>query len=285
MSPVKETNFFAFEDHISSRRRDKSILTEEFPATTLAAYEALFSRVRAEKAIGEASPRYLSTGRAPERMRRLIPDVKLIAMLRDPAERAYSSYLFHSVKLLEKRTFSQAIADERRDGIGLSLEEWTGGWPCYLLPGFYYQHLRRYLKVFDRTQLAVYLLDDLRSEPQKLIQEIFRYLGVDPTFIPELSAHHNVSALPRNKLLRFLVRPTGLSVAFKRRLPDRLRRPVHRYALRFVYGGAMKLRARHRVEAVPDLSAEIREMLIALYRDDILQLQDFLQRDLAKWLE
>ena len=90
MSSVKEPNFFGFENgridlgHDAPGWRSWSRRS----TSTLEAYQALFRDVRAEKAIGEASPIYMRSPGAAERIRRGIPDARLIAILRDPAARA-----------------------------------------------------------------------------------------------------------------------------------------------------------------------------------------------------
>jgi len=74
-------------------------ISEVARITNLEAYQALFDGVSGEKAIGEASPSYLVEPKAPVRIQRYIPKTKMIAMLRNPAERAYSHFL-HLIKYL-----------------------------------------------------------------------------------------------------------------------------------------------------------------------------------------
>ncbi len=94
MSPVKEPKFFALVgEYLDPKKREilgKCVVDIE-------EYRALFDNVTTEKAIGEASAIYLSSRRAPGRIQHYILNVKLIAILRDPVERAYSHFL-HNVR-------------------------------------------------------------------------------------------------------------------------------------------------------------------------------------------
>ncbi|MDY7015905.1 MAG: sulfotransferase, partial [Cyanobacteriota bacterium] len=117
MTPVKEPNFFALQGEnfnypsgtVSQRYLDECV-------TNFEAYLEQFKAVNCEIAIGEASPFYLYHPQAASRIQQTIPDVKLIAILRDPVERAYSNFLHHIREGFETvEDFSQALqAEESR---------------------------------------------------------------------------------------------------------------------------------------------------------------------------
>src|SRR3989338_3833819 len=105
--PHKETNFFA-QDSATCFLGDAINTRED--------YEREFEGVKNEKAIGETSPAYLAVPTAPERIHGLIPHAKLIAILRDPAERAYSHYLMRRRQKREFRSsFEQCLDEEDID--------------------------------------------------------------------------------------------------------------------------------------------------------------------------
>src|SRR4051794_34967159 len=83
MSTIKEPNYFCFEEQ----------LPEYAPVRTLAEYESLFDGASSQPAVGEASTQYLNSAAAPRRIANILPNVRLIVSLRNPADRAYSSYL------------------------------------------------------------------------------------------------------------------------------------------------------------------------------------------------
>ena len=259
MSPIKETSFFAFENGQNQFR---------FPIRSLEAYEALFSKVTVERAIGEASPLYLVQSEAADRIKRHIPDARLIALLRDPAERVHAAWLAAVRQGTERQSLSAALLAYRRsvgrESTHANLFE----------PGFYCRNLNRYIEVFGRERLSIHLYDDFRSDVGAVLRRIFRFLDVDDGFVPDVSVRYNASGLPRNRLLDAVMRPRRITRDLKASLPDPLRR--------FVVTLGTRINRRNLVK--PDLSRELRRELIALYREDILALQTLLRRDLSSWL-
>jgi hypothetical protein len=186
MSPRKEPHFFKGM-HSEYRKRGRSLP----PVTDLGDYQALFEGVTDEKAIGEASASYLYSPKAPALIKRSIPDAKLIAVLRNPADRAYSNYLY-CVKMGREplASFAEALqAEEKR-----IRENWGPLWH-YRQKGFYYSQVKRYFDVFGQDQVKVYLYDDLRGKPSSMLGDIFRFLDVDETFVPDLSIEHNTAGI------------------------------------------------------------------------------------------
>jgi hypothetical protein len=268
VSSMKEPRFFAFEGEEVHRGGPG----EQRIITNLEAYCALFERVSSEIAIGEVSPLYLYSSVAPQRIRHHIPGVRLIAILRDPAERAYSHFLLNVRNQREPITdFGQALqAEETRIRNG-----WRANWH-YKQRGYYYAQLERYLRLFDPGQVRVYLYDDVRSDPLGLLQDVFRFLGVDDTFAPDVSFRANVSGMPRSKFLHeVLARLALLKPVLRRFLGKEFRRRMNVAYSRLYSRNLYK----------PSLPPDVRAELVQAYREDILRLQDLLQRDLTSWLE
>jgi len=189
MSPIRETEYFSFMGE-SLDREDYRLAPANFATTDRKAYETLFKGVRKETAIGECSPYYLYHPEAARRIRENLPHAKLIAILRDPAERAYSHFIMRCNKanpnLAEPiRDFAEALhAEDIRVQNG-----WLGGWH-YKRRGFYYAQLKRYFDLFPSEQIRVYLYEDLRSNPQVVLRDIFRFLGVLETFQDSTNISH-----------------------------------------------------------------------------------------------
>jgi sulfotransferase family protein len=263
MSPVKEPNFFCSEGQESP---DSNSITH------IGSYQALFKGVSGEKAIGEASHCYLCEPKAIERIQYYIPDAKLIAILRNPIDRAYSHFL-HAVRNgTEPLTdFPQALREEETSARqNRNIQDYVG-------KGFYYSQLRGYLDTFDRDQVKVYLYEDLSSAPIDTLQDAFRFLGIDDSFVPDTSVKRNVSGYPRYKNLdKFLRRPSSAKHVLKIFLPARLR-----WRLSKTFDD---LKTRNLVEP-PPVPSEVRRQLIGVYREDILKVQELIHRDLSAWLE
>lgn len=268
MSRVKEPRFFALEGESVDFRGPGDCSIADESVTDIKTYRTLFQPVSGERAVGEASALYLYSFKAPQRIYHYVPNAKLIAVLRNPIERAYSSFL-HCVRDGREPldVFTKALQEEAKR----ISENWAPIWH-YKSVGFYYEHLRRYFDLFDKSRIRVYLYEDLNEDPSGTLRDMFRFLEVDESFIPDTSARFNVSGVPRNKALHSLV--TNLNrPSIKRFIPNRalrvLREPV---------------RGRILTEP-PRLSPEVRGRLIKVFREDILKLQELIDRDLSKWLE
>lgn len=272
MSPIKETNFFFYEGEAARSRFMGSLEKKDhFPVVTMEDYLALFRRASGKKAIGEASPLYLHSPHAARRIKEFAPEAKLIAILRHPVDRAYSSYYMHVRERREPRTFEEAIRQEQAGAEDLSLMLPQSS---YLRLGLYSRYLLHYFQLFNRTHLAVHLFDDLKADPQGLMRKLFRFLGVADDFVPDMSHQYNAGGVAPNRFWQTLLMKNNLTAALGRRLPTWARHQ------------ALKIQdtARSRRLEKPQLPAELRRELIEFYRSDILKLESLMQRNLSQWL-
>lgn len=266
MGPTKETNFFAFEGqevHFNGPGDEK---ISETAITDLDAYKKQFANVSGEIAIGEASPWYLYSDRSAENIHRHIPDAKLITVLRNPAKRAFSSYLHVARDGRERLTFEEGLfAEEERIEQG-----WEFIWH-YRRTGYYAAQIQRLLDTFPPEQVRVYLYDDLLAQPMDFLRDVYVFLGVDPDFVVDTSLRPNATGLPRNRLLgKLLLRPNPLRSTIKSLLPRELR-----------YNLGQRLN--QRLIKKPRPSRETYGKLLDGYRDDIRDLQKLVGRDLSVW--
>src|SRR5581483_1430265 len=235
----------------------------------IAAYRALFDGVAGETAIGEASPLYLYHPDAPPRIARYVPNAKLIAVLRDPAERAYSAFLYMRRDGREPiADFAGALAAEP----ARIRASWEWMWH-YRAVGFYHRQLRRYFDLFPAEQIRVWLYEDLRANAAAVVRDVFRFLGVDDAFTPDTSLAHNRSGVPRSeRAIRLLNRPNPLRSALRALLPSDARRRI-------------RIRLQDLLLAKPpSLDPVVRRDLVASYREDVLALGRLIGRDLSHWL-
>ncbi|MEN7550360.1 sulfotransferase [Rapidithrix thailandica] len=135
-------------------------------------YQAYFENN--DKVKGEASTNYTKFPHfkgVPERIRSVIPEVKLIYILRDPIERL-SSEIHHAwVQGYETRSLEQILGDFDNNN--------------YVYISKYYEQLSQYLKVFDEKQLLILTTEQLRKDPETAMQKTFRFIGVNPEFSSE----------------------------------------------------------------------------------------------------
>lgn len=264
MSPVKEPRFFALENEkLDFQNPDQAI--NQTSVTTLPEYRKLFEGVSSETAIGEASPLYMYSPKAVERIAHYVPNAKLIAILRNPVDRAYSCYK-HLIAL-EPYSFAEALQVEH-DRIN---KNWAHLWH-YRQGGYYYAQLQRYFEKFDCDQIKVYLFDDLKSNPLSITRDAFAFLDVDPSFVPDLS-HKNVSNNPKVKVLQNIVNGKSQIRAFSKKVfPKSVRTTVAGY----IRGWNSK-----EFPLIPD---DVRQQLINDYRSDVLKLEQLIDHDLSHWL-
>ena len=265
----KEPDFFTLEGESRERIGPNGTFTMKNAITDIDSYKALFNDVTDEVAIGEASTSYLYSAKAAQRIYHHIPEAKIIAVLRDPVERAYSHFLFSMSNGREPiHDFAKTLQEEdKRIAAG-----WSFQWH-HKHRGFYYTQLQHYYSLFNAEKVRVYLYDDLVSKTNELIQDIFEFLDVDSTFIPNTSKKHNSTLVPKNQALNNLLnRQNPLKDTLKHFIPNTIRRQL---------SDSLKKKNLGK----PILSKIIRKQLIEEYQDDILKLQNLINRDLSKWLE
>jgi Sulfotransferase family len=196
LSPVKEPKFFLTDGPPPGRGGGPGdIPTWREHVWRRADYEALFEGGTAGQLRGESTPFYLYDTAAQRRIKALIPDVKMIAILRDPVERAHSNWAhLWSAGLDPCGDFLRACAEEdRRVAAG-----WALFWH-YTRLGRYGEQLDHLYQVFSRQQVLVLRYRQLVSAPARTLDEICAFLGV-PTGVVGEVPKENVTAHPDESL-------------------------------------------------------------------------------------
>ena len=268
MSPVKEPKYFALVGHDLDFRGPGDARIVAQTTTTAEAYLELFSGVTDEPVIGEASTIYLNTDDSARRIHEQVPHARLVAVLRHPADRAYSAYMHLRRDGYETLHSFTAALDAEPERIR---QGYYYHW--YLRTrGYYGRQLQTYFERFPRDHIRIYLYEDFAASPLRVLSDIFRFLDIDDTFEPDVSAQHNQSGIPRNLAVqKLLTRSHPAKEWLKRFIPERV---GHRVISMMQRG----------VIATPGMPPEVRARLTEDYRDDILLLQDLIQRDLSHWL-
>jgi len=219
-------------------------------------YESFFSGWRHESAVGETTPAYIhgvyTSRNIPFLIKQHLPNVKLIASLRNPIERAYSRYL-HSKARFEKNT-------------SLSFEEKLKDRPEFIQEGFYAEQLEKYYKHFQKDQILVLLYDDLVAAPDDFMREIYNFIGVDPEFDAglgriQINASAGKDRLGKSRAMWFLSKSL-------------------QYVGLISYSD--KIRRQNSV-AIEPMDPDTRRMLIDVYHDGNRKLGELINRDLEVW--
>ena len=263
MSSVKEPMFFIVEGWRDGTKIIKNSVS------SYDNYWSLFDGWSGEKAIGEASIMYLSCPWVAQRIQKQLPGTKLIIILRNPIERAFSHYMMHVQ--LGQRLYSNIESDiwTKEERI-FNNQVWEFG---YIPIGQYYNQLERYFNLFPKNQIRVYLYEELQNI-QDLLRDIFNFLEVDNKFIPDTSLKSNAAPLvPRNQLIHNLLESSNILTSkfnflFTKKLTQRLITKIQKKNL-----------------TKPSLAPKLRKQLVQAYREEILKIQNLLGRDLSGWLQ
>jgi hypothetical protein len=265
MAPSKDPLFFE--------------LDAEYRQGPAAYWARHFHGWRGERAIGEARPTKLMLPYVPARVRECVPDARLIAILRDPADRVFSHWWMRRCNGLEQLDLPEAL---RRNAAaidaGRTFEGGSGAarWqehleapertePVYLEFGFYAVQLERWLEHFQRDRIKVLFSEDLKQDPAAVLRDLLAFVGVDPSLLPPGRSVYN-AALPRFALRAQQVdRRVGLS----RVVPPRLRR-----GLKDLLSGR---------GSIPRIDPAIRGWLVDYYDGHTRSLEALTGRDLSAW--
>lgn len=248
-SAPRDIMFFAFDpanpEHVAASRQD-------FPVRTMAEYESVFAPAGGARVVAEVTPAYFERSGALERLHETLPDARIVLSLREPVGRLYS----HAQMNVRLGTADDAVAEMHRlTSIGL---------------GTYAEKLERWFGRFGRERVHVMLFEDLASDAQGSMREVFRFAGVDETVAVRAETVHNPGGLPRSKLMQSLIELRGL-------------RGLRPYAPQPVYELVARLRAAN-LRKAPALAEPERAAVIARCRDDILATSELIGRDLSAWL-
>jgi hypothetical protein len=271
MSRIKEPLFFAFSGEPPVLAGPNGTFCRRVARWRPRDYMLLFADSKHERVIGEASQVYLRTTEAAQRIKQHLPHSHIIAVLRQPADRAYSHYTFLRQKNIEPaRSFSDALAHE-----ATRLKEgWFSGF-YHKSNGYYYKQLSTWYDLFPRQQIKVYLYEDWRETPQEMMRDIFRFLKVDDDFQPDIKTS-NVTLIPKSHQLHRLAGNQWLENKFGRLLSRR--------SLQAIQNALIRFDTRFNLTPPPPMDHRIRAELTEEYRKDILMLQDLIGRDLSRWL-
>ena len=211
------------------------------------------------RAIGEATPDYLATPEAPGRIHALLPGCRLIVILRDPVDRAYSWYLYARRNRNERRSFEDFLKHD----------------PTTLDWGLYARHLERYLALFPRSALLVLIYEELIREPAAALDQLAKFLGLSTGWAaPEalLRRRVNTSQTPYFRAGFALAHRVGeLLLRHDLNWPVRI---VKRLGAPRLFGTGPRN---------PELPRAARVGLSTFYDQDMRQLEALLRRNVSVW--
>lgn len=229
-------------------------------------YLALFQNVTDEKAIGEASVVYLRDPDSPQLIHDTLPDVKIIMILRDPVEQAFSHYL-RFFRNNSNFSFSKAI---RKDYENLKTSSKTKtnydslGNP--LMYGLYGTQLKRYLEFFDMKQIKIFIYEEFFISLEKSLNDLIKFLDIDESFTSLNLQKYNEHYIPRKNLISLMKNPIIKSLGTSL-LPENTRINLYK-----------KLRSKGTQK--PQFNSDDKNFLKDVYSSEVSELEQLLTRKL-----
>ena len=284
MSPIKEPNYFASDIDPNAIREEvkariKLLNIDEFIKSDMNKtmhrafinsfdqYIALFRFAKNEKAIGEASASYLFSKTAASNIFQFDTNAKIIMVLRQPVQRAYSHYLMDQRMALTNLCFEDALTEEKKHPV----RNW-GATSLYLELGLYSEQVKRYLDLFPPNQILVLLNEELRHSTEATMKKVYSFLNVNPNFKVSVEQDFNTAAVPRNPMVRKLITINTFRVKIRRALKHSFLKGIIKSLL-------------FTKPEKGEMLSETKEQLQKYYNDDIKLLEKLIDKDLSTWMK
>ncbi len=263
MSKLKEPHFFSkpCKKLPFKGPKDETLGSTMYMNLTWEDYINLFRGASKYEAVGEASADYLYYFKCSiENIKKYLGNPRIIIILRNPIERAFSAYLHMVRDGREYLSFREALEEEtyRKE------KNWDFMW-LYTDVGFYYEQVKAYIENFSHVKIFIY--EDLKNNPINFIGELYKFLGIDSNFLPNLEKRYNVGGVPRSWYKLFIQR-----------------NPIKRFAKKFT-PEKLEMILKKVGLLKPEMCLEDKEYLKEIFKNDILKLQDLINRDLSFWLK
>lgn len=258
MSSQKEPDFFS----------DKSLQNQKLyygkdRIDTIEKYQLLFQR---EDVIvrGEASVSYLFYEDVPHKIISYNPNAKIIIMLRNPVERAFSHYLMDYRLGLISESFEVIIKKQsKHKNAHLFYQQ-------YIEVSEYAKQIKRYLEVFPKDNICFIDYEDFKNDTVEIVHSIFMFLGVNDDFQPQLRKKHNTYTTPKNEIIRYVYS----SVLFRKMLASIFSKNLTKSIRSLLF----------RSDKKPKISEETRGFLKKHFESDVRELSELLKKDFLKWI-
>jgi len=269
MCPQKEPYFFSFINKNIDFKGPYDDAMKNIIVTDFEKYKSFFDNVTHQKAIGECSNSYLFFPHTAAEIKKYIPDCKIIIILRDPVERAFSHYAQHVMLGHEHLSFEEAIEREE--------ERKKAGWRWhyqYLAQSKYYEQVKRYYELFPKENILVLLFDDLKNDPKNFLIKLLKFIDVNPSVDGIEFKIYNKTGMPKNRAVyNFLYKKNNF------------RKTVGLFIPKSVKISIFKLIQNLNIDynAKPKIAEETRIQLKKYFKPDIEKLEKLLQKDLSNW--
>lgn len=269
MSEVKEPFFFSFYGKKPTFNGPHDAEFNHSVITGLADYQKLFAGAGNGKVRGECSNSYLYFSHSADNIKKHIPNCKIIIILRNPVDRAFSHYL--QCKMLGQETLSF------EDALAAEAEREQNNWRWhyqFTKQSLYFQQVKKYYETFHKDQIFVGLFDDLKKDTAVFFKDLLQFLNVSEINPQANFAAHNRTGLPKSQTIHNFLRSSGKLKQLTRPFTsDKLRGKIYHFLQNHFYNYDDK----------PVINPETAQRLNHFFKEDILKLQQLIDRDLSHW--
>ena len=255
MSEHKEPHYFI--DNMKTGNYDES------------KYLQLFKNVKNEKAIGEASTDYLIDPSSAKCIHDKIPDAKIIILLRDPVERAFSSYLMFTNRTKKDLSFPEIFLETFGTEYGLKYDK-----NPYLGRGLYSSQVKKYLEIFGEENVGIWFFEDMKKDTMQMVKGVLKFLKIDSLPPDNVSKIYNPYLVFRGKIAESL----SLNTTIRKIVPIFL--PT--LTLRHLVFNKLFIKEVQK----PKLPESERRKLENYYYDDVIALEKVLKKKIPwEWVK
>ena len=259
MSSQKEPDYFS-----DKAINEQGMYYTKNRVNSLAKYESLF--VQKESVVyGEASVSYLFYENVAEDIKKYNPNAKIIIMLRNPIERAFSHYLMDYRLGLISDSFENIIAKKsKHKNAHLFYQQ-------YIEVSKYATQIQRYLDFFEKENILFIDYEDFKKNVSKTVGKVYSFLNISAEFAADINTKYNTFTMPKNKGIRFIY-----SFVFLRKILTFL------FPIYLVKNIRVLL---FKTDKKPELLNETRSQLRIIFNDDIKKLEEVLAKNYSKWIK
>ena len=259
MSSQKEPDYFSDADI-----QNEGMYYGKNRIDTIKKYHSLFDDNSESKLKGEASVSYLFYKNVPQNIKTYNPEAKIIIMLRDPIDRAFSHYLMDYRLGLVSDSFEDII-DQKSVHKNAKLF-----YQQYIELSEYTNQVKRYLNVFDGKEILFIEYEDLKKDALGIVKKTYLFLGVNQVYRPDVNKKHNTYTMPKNSIIRFIysfvILRNILSFFFQKNLVNRLKIVLFKN------------------DKKPKLLDKTRDRLKQFFTNDVNKLAKMLNKDFSRWI-
>lgn len=262
----KELHFFSSDKLLKLNKGPGDKEVKKFMITSLSDYKKIYKNVKHEKAIGEVSPSYINHPDRIPLIKKTLGEPKIIIILRDPINRAYSNYLHLLREKREDLPFLEALKKEDTR----IKEKYSDFW-YYKFNSTYFEKVDQFKKSFK----DVYLLtqEELNNNTKETVKSIYSFLGVTIKTPDNLNIRYNAGGLYKDNLITNLILKQSLiKSTLKKIIPitPKMKNLKERFMLRF-----------HK--KAPQISEEEENFLVEKFKNDVIKLNSFYDVNTSNW--